>query len=763
MQNGRAIARGYPEGSSGRQVAPVDNVTPLRGPYGAGDYAEEPAGDDFRRLFFEALRIAVKRKWLILAIAVVAVAINAVRTLMIVPMYTATVRIQIDARPIKIVEGGQVEPTEGGMDVLRTQVELLQSKAVAERVASIAKLADDADFFKPRQFSIMGGLKSLLSGASAEDRPEPDRATLEKIASWIVAGNQSVRVVSGSRLVDVSYSDPSPARAQRVANAYGEAIIASNIDKRFQANVYAKTFLEDQLAQLKLRLEEAEKAVIAFAEKEEFVITGDKASIAEANLSAANTALGALISERIKAEQLWRQVEAVDAINIPQLLLNPVISGLRAARSALDTEYKEKLETFKPGYPAMLQLMNRMKEIDRQIAIEVKTIKDSHKAAYEQALQQENEIRARIETLRVETLDLQRRSIQYNNLRREANTIRTLYEGLLQRHKEVDVAGGIGANNIFVVDRASPPGVPSSPNMSRALMMALMLGLGGGFGVAFFLERLDDAVRAPDEVERLSGLPTLGVIPNVGKDAKVEVELLNPRSSVAEAYRSLCTALQFSTDQGLPRSILVTSAVQGEGKSITSLGIARHFANMGMRVLIIDADMRNPSMHRKLGLDNSVGLSNYLTGDLLPPETFQATGVGELTFMATGPLPPNAADLLAGPRLHSLLSVGMETFDLIVIDCPPVMGLADAPLLSNATAATVFVVGAGQSRPAQIRGALKRLQFTRSPIIGTVLTKFDARNASYGYEYGYGYGDNPYVYGGQVEGRRGKQARLTKA
>ena len=764
MQNGRAIARGYPEGPSGRQVAPVDDATPLRGPYGTVEYADEPAGDDFRRLFSEVLRILVKRKWLILVIAVAAVAINAARTLMITPMYSATVRIQIDARPIKIVEGGQIEPTEGGLDVLRTQVELLQSKALAERVASAAKLADDADFFKPRQFSIVGALKSFFSGASAEERLVPDRAVLEKIAGWIVVGHQSVRVVSGSRLVDISYSDPSPARAQLVANAYGDAIIASNIDKRFQANVYAKTFLEDQLAQLKLRLEEAEKAVIAFAEKEEFVITGDKASTAEANLSAANSALSGIISERIKVEQLWRQLDLADAINLPQLLMNPVIQQLRAARSALDTEYKDKLETFKPGYPAMLQLMSRMKEIDRQIAIEIKTIKDSHKAAYEQVVQQENEMRARIETLRVETLDLQRRSIQYNNLRREANTIRTLYEGLLQRHKEVDVAGGIGANNIFIVDRAMMPGRPSTPDLSRALMMALMLGLGGGFGVAFLLERLDDAVRAPQEIERLSGLPTLGVIPAAGKNTTAEVELVNPQSSIAEAYRSLCTALQFSTDQGLPRSILVTSAVQGEGKSITSLGIARHFANMGLRVLIVDADLRNPSLHRKLGLDNVIGLSNYLTGELLPPQTFQATDLGQLTFMATGPLPPNAADLLAGPRLLSLISVGMESFDLLIIDCPPVMGLADAPLLSNAAAATVFVVGAGQTRPAQLRGALKRLLFARSPIIGTVLTKFDARSTSYGVDYGYGYGHDAYVYGGEVDGKPGKQQpRLTQA
>ena len=681
---------------------------------------------------------------------------------MITPIYTATVRLQVENRPLKVMDG-QIEPMEIGQDYLRTQVQLLQGMAIAERVASAAKLADDPDFFKPRQFSIVEAVKSFLGGAAAQSQQEPDRAALERISAWIVRGNQSVRVVSGSRLVDISYSDPSPARAQMIANAYADAFIASNIDKRFQANIYAKAFLEDQVAQLKLRLEEAEKAVIAFAEKEEFVITGDKASIAESNLAAANTALGALISDRIKAEQLWRQVEKVDAINIPQLLLNPVIQSLRSARSTVETEYREKLETYKPAHPIMLQLTNRMKEIDRQITTEIKTIKDSHKAAHEQAFKQESEMRARIEALRIETLDLQRRSIQYNNLKREANTIRTLYEGLMQRHKEVDVAGGMGANNIFVVDRANYPGAPSFPDMRRALMMALMLGLGGGFGAAFLLERLNDSIRAPEEVERLSGLPTLGVIPDTGRKSKAEVELLNPRSSIAEAYRSLCTTLQFATEEGLPRSLLVTSAVQGEGKSITSLAIARHYARMGMRVLIIDADMRNPSMHHKLGLDNSVGLSSYLSGEMLPPQTFQATDVAELTFMATGPLPANAADLLAGPRLHSLLSVGMETFDLIVIDCPPVMGLADAPLLSNAAAATLFVVGAGRPRAAQVRGALKRLQFTRSPMIGTVLTRFDARNTSYGYEYGYGYGEDAYVYGGQIEGKRGNQRRLKQA
>jgi capsular exopolysaccharide synthesis family protein len=296
----------------------------------------------------------------------------------------------------------------------------------------------------------------------------------------------------------------------------------------------------------------------------------------------------------------------------------------------------------------------------------------------------------------------------------------------------------------------------------RALMIALMMGLGGGYGAAYLLERLDDAVRLPEEVEQLAGLPTLGVIPDVGSDA--EEVLLDPRSNIAEAYRSLCTALQFATENGLPKSLLVTSAVPGEGKSVTALAIARHFANMGLRVLLIDADLRNPSMHRKLGLDNSIGLSSYLSDRLSPPETFQATDIPSLTFMASGPLPTNAADLLAGPRLLSLLSVGMETFDLIVLDSPPIMGLADGPLLSNAAAATVLVVGAGKTRTGQVRGAVKRLRFARGPLIGTTLTRFDASNASYGYAYGYGYGYgvDPYTYGGSADGeQQPEQRRLT--
>jgi len=758
MSQGREVVPGVFDSNGNRQLPAAMGVPYARG-YGGPEY-EEQGNDNLRRMLLDLLRIGLKRKWLILAIAIVSVAIGGVRALMVTPLYYATARIQIDARSLKIVEGGQVEQPDSGEASLRTQIELLKSSAVTQRVAKLAGLADEADFFQPRSVSVMQIVRSLLSGAAAEEEAsKPNKADLEMVAAFIVAANSSVRPVPGSRLVDITYSDISSERAARVANAYADAFIALNLDKRFQVNVYAKSFLDDQLGQLKIKLEEAETAALAFAEKEEFVVTNEKASIAETNLSTANAALGGLIADRMKAEQLWRQVEKVDAINLPQFLLNPVIQGLRASRNTIESEFNEKLQTFKPEYPAMAQLTKRMQEIDRQIVAEVKVIKDTYKGSLDQARAQENEMRARIETLRIEALDLQRRGIQYNNLRREASTLRTLYEGLLQRQKEVDIASGTGTNNIFIVERATPPFGPSSANLMRALLMALMVGLGGGYGAAYLLERLDDAVRLPEEVEQITGLPTLGVVPDVGSDA--EEVLRDPRSNIAEAYRSLCTGLQFATENGLPKSLLVTSAVPGEGKSVTALAIARHFANMGLRVLLIDADLRNPSMHRKLGLDNSIGLSSYLSDRLSPPETFQATDILGLTFMASGPLPTNAADLLAGPRLLSLLSVGMETFDLIVLDSPPIMGLADGPLLSNAAAATMLVVSAGKARTGQVRGAIKRLRFARGPLIGTALTRFDASNAGYGYAYGYGYGYgvDPYTYGGSADGVQHQEQR----
>lgn len=740
---------------AGRLVPAGVGVPAPRAPYGPlpgyPSGMPEAEGGELGHLLRQYWRILLKRKWLIASIALAAVTLNATRTLMMTPLYTASARIQIDRDAPNIVEKGKVSYADTfDRDFINTQLQLLQGRAIAERAASKVNLGNDPEFFAPRNQSplskIRGAISSLFSAPSQTPTVKPSKTDLDRAAAGIVQGNLVARPVPGSRLVDVSYSDPNPARAQRIVMAYVESFIDSTIDKRFEANAYAKTFLDNQLKQLKLRLEESEKTLLDFAEKEQIVSVTEKSSISENNLAAANAALGNLISERVKNENLWRQVENSDAINLPQLLTNSVIDGLRGKRNALVTEYEEKLQTFKPSYPDMVQISNKIKEIDRQLATEVKTIRESLRGAYDSALAQENEMKARIETLKTEVIDLQKRSVQYNILKREVDTNRDLYNGLLQRFKEVDVAGGVQANNVFIVERAEVPGAPSSPNLSRALMLALGLGLGLGFAIAYVIEHLDETIHGPEEMEEALGLATLGVIPKV-KEGTAEADLSDPRSALSEAYRSLCTSLQFATETGLPKTLVVTSSGPGEGKSVTSLAIARHFATMGLKVLLIDADLRNASLHKKMQLDNTVGLSNYLTGACKPPQAFQKTSLPTLAFMSSGPLPPNAADLLAGSAMVSLLTVGLEVFDFIIVDGPPVMGLADAAILSNTAQAAVFVVGAGQAKTSLVRGSLRRLQLARAPIIGSVLTKFDAKTAGYGYGhsygYGYGYGTSP--------------------
>ena len=459
-----AQANGPIEPGSIVKVAPqqLQARDPYR-PYG-GEQAGQADKEDLWEFVLGLWRIMMKRKGLITALALGFLAVGSLYTLMQTPLYTSTVRIQIDRSGPRIMKDGDVLATEtnDSAEFMRTQIELLLSRSLAERVVTAARLADEPNLIKSRDISPWAAAGRVFGIEPATG--SSGRAALERRSLGVVLLNRGVKPVAGSRLVDLSFSDPNPALAQRVANAYGDEYIASTLDKRFQANAYAKTFLEDQVNQLKAKLEEQEKTLLEFAEKEQIIVVNERASIAETNLGAANTALGNLVTERIKHEQQWKLAETANGLNLPQVLSNATVESLRQRRYTLVTEYQEKLETFKPGYPAMVQINSKIKEVDRQLVGELETIKKSLNGAYQSTLNQENEMKARIEELRGEVLDLQKRSIQYTSMKREVDLTRQIYNGLLQRFKEVDVAGGMGANNIFVVDRALAPSVPSSPS-----------------------------------------------------------------------------------------------------------------------------------------------------------------------------------------------------------------------------------------------------------------------------------------------------------
>jgi polysaccharide biosynthesis transport protein len=263
-----------------------------------------------------------------------------------------------------------------------------------------------------------------------------------------------------------------------------------------------------------------------------------------------------------------------------------------------------------------------------------------------------------------------------------------------------------------------------------------------GVLAAIGFDYLDDSFKSPEDIEREIGLPVVGVVPKPKAGMMIEDELLDARSAMSEAYRSLRTGLQFSTSEGLPRTLLVTSSKPSEGKTTTTISLAKSLANIGLQVLLIDGDLRNASIHKRLRCSNELGLSNYLSGSKQPEEVVQATDTEGLVLMSSGPLPPNPAELLTGPRMPSLLTLASQSFDIVLIDGPPIMGLADAPLLSSAIQATLLVVAANETRRSTVKIALKRLQFARANIVGALLNKFDAKQTGYGY--GYGYGDYEY-------------------
>jgi capsular exopolysaccharide synthesis family protein len=276
--------------------------------------------------------------------------------------------------------------------------------------------------------------------------------------------------------------------------------------------------------------------------------------------------------------------------------------------------------------------------------------------------------------------------------------------------------------------------------------MALLCGLILGCLLALAFEYLDDTIKRPDDIEKLLGLPVLGAVPMLRPPMTPAAAIQDTRSAFAEAYRSLRTALQFSTDRGAPRTLLITSATPHEGKSTTANVLGRHFAELGKRVLIVDCDLRNPSLHRVFGVDNEQGLSNYLAGTMKPTDLIRPTAIPGLMYLPTGPLPPNPAELLMGSKMVTLLTVAAEKFDLLILDGPPIMGLADAPILANLAHGTLLVVQAQKTRIGMARNAIKRLQAARAHIVGGLLTHFQPEHAGQAYGYGYG-GYDYYSYG----------------
>ena len=679
--------------------------------------------------------IVRRNKMLIAAIAGVCLALALVLTLLATPIFRASSMLQIERESIQVINVEGIQPTEAGgaiaNEFYQTQYTLLASQSQAQRVAQDLNLITDPHF--KEAVDAVDDKLPAVERAVAQRREVAD-ALLKMI---------KVEPVRNSRLVKVNVDSPDAGFAARIANAWGDAFIAANLERRFDASSYARKYLEERLAQLKARLADSEAELVNFASQQQIISVGeDKPSLAAQNLGDLNGALATAQQERIKAQAEWNQAASGNGLGLQQTLDNPVIQNLRTERAKISGEYQEQLRTYKPGYPDMQRLAGQIAELDRQIAAEIGNVRASVKAKYDAAQQQENLLKSRITGLKGDVLDLQNRSIQYNILKREAETNRELYDGLLQRYKEIGVAGGIGANNIFVVDRAEVPENPYKPRLPLNLAIGLLLGLMLGVLAAFARHFMDRTVHNGPQLEQLTGRPVLGVIPRLDDGVTPAEAALDLRSPFSESYRSVRTALQFATSHGLPGSLLVTSPNASEGKTTTAMELARNIAQLQKRVVLVDADLRNPSVHKLMSLPNGVGLSSVLSGAADVTAAMQRSADG-LPVITSGPIPPNPPELLAGDGLSALLATLAAQFDVIVLDGPPVLGLADAPLLGNKAEATILVASADATRNEAVTGALARLTASRTNVLGSILSGYDLKK---GDSYGYG-GYTYYNYG----------------
>ncbi|BEV02592.1 polysaccharide biosynthesis tyrosine autokinase [Novosphingobium olei] len=680
----------------------------------------------------------------------VVLALTVVVTLLTTPKYTAGARIQINDNSSRVFseEDMQDEPVVAGYDTdrfLKTQTEVISSRSLALRVAQRLNLAGNPAFF-----------------AAQDSKPPAEGTSLanaQAMAASLLRTGLNVQLPRDSRIVTIEFTSADPALAAKIANAYVDEYIQSNLQRKFDSSSYARNFLGEQLQLAKQKVEDSERALNAYARSNGLIIprsasngsekdnSNGSNSVTTSSLLQLNTAANDATAKRIAAEGRWRAISSVPLLSSNEVLTSPTINQLVTAKAEVEASLKEEQSRHLDDYPAVLAKRSQLKSLNDQIQITANNIKNSVRSDYEAAKQAEQQLMSQVASLKGDTLAEQDRTVQYGLLSRDADTNRQVYDGLLERYKKLNATAGVSLSNISIVDEAQAPSGPSSPKLLRNLLIGLIAGFVAAGIYVLVREQFNDSIRVPDDVEPKLDMPLLGVIPGA-RDDDPDAALADPKSAVTEAYNSLRSSLMYSTSEGLPKIIQVTSAQPAEGKTTTSLAIATGFARMGRTVLLIDADMRRPSIHRRVDVPNEAGLSTLLTSHAELTSIAVQTGQLNLSVLPSGPVPPSPTELLSSHRIEELLTEGARHYDTVIVDSPPILGLADAPLISALVDGVVFVVEANRNRRGSLRGAIRRLRAMRPIILGAVLTKFEATKAGnqyytdyYGYDY-YQYGSS---------------------
>jgi polysaccharide biosynthesis transport protein len=701
----------------------------------------------------EYMRVLIKRKWMVIAVIVGIFMAVAIASLRQTPVYEAVGRIAVnkaDPNLITFKDSGPVVDYYDQAD-LDTEVRILQSDLMALQVIRQLNLDKRPEF---------GGNSDQKLPNLVADPLQTDSNRVSALLGGF-RGHLRVTLIPNTRIIEIHYNSTDPQLAASAVNTLAATYVEQNFKTKFESTMQASDWLSKQLVDLQMKVETSQEKLVRYQKEHEILGTDEKQNIITEKLDVLNKEMTGAEFDRMQKEAIYRQTQSDDPDAIAAAIdtgggTGALLSRLRDQQATLRVQVADLNTQFGPSYPKIAQLNNQLKEIDRQLQSETNKGVDHLRGQYLAALQREIMLRGSFEKQKQEANKLNESAIEYSILKRDLDSNRTLYEGLLAKLKEAGVTAGLRSNSFRIIDAARVPTSPSEPNIPRNLSFALVLGVISGIGLAFLLESMDNSVRTPEQATALSALPSLGMIPlgsksgshgptgkrlaltAASKEVVETVTLVRPQSQMAESYRALRTSLLLSNLGAPPKVIMVTSARPQEGKTTTSINTAIVLAQKGVRVLLVDADLRRPSIHKTLGMGPRSGLSNVLTGSATLQQTIVTSPIlPNLFIMPAGTPPPNPAELLASSNMRDLLAELRGLYDHIVIDTPPTLSVTDAVVLSPRADATILVIRSGQTTKQALRRARDILMQVNAHVAGVLLNAVDLTSPDYYYYYEY--------------------------
>jgi capsular exopolysaccharide synthesis family protein len=699
----------------------------------------------------DRLAVVYKHMRLIAAVFAIVVSLAMLESYSATPLYRSQARIVIqDERSTAIGTLNSNDPAywQDPEPYFNTQHRILQSRGLARRVI---RLLPPPPATQPTAFARAVSLpRQLLNRWRAQpvrsegEAPAKDETVVESAAIGAFLSGLEIAPVKGTRLVEIIYSSPDPEYAALAANTLAREYVQQNLDSKLQNTNSTLDWLKGELDKQRKVVENAERAMANYQEGQNAMSLDDRQNIVIDRLKSLNEAVTKAKTTRLQKEALQRQLgdltpDTAGVDTFPGLAQDPAIQDTRQQLAQLNADKARLLQTRTANHPDVAKVNASIDSATLRLRSEIGKVLESIGNGYRTALAEERSLSASLEEQKRQAIDLNRKNVSYSILQREAEGERHVYNALLQQEKEMRVISNSRANNVQMMDAAEVPGGPYTPNHGRDWLMALVLGLALGVAFAYTIEYLDDTVKIPDDVTRRLRLPLLGVVPAVA-GGKVPM-LLNPvPHDFGEAFRSLRTSLVFTNGTDGNRMIAVTSSQPLEGKTTTACNLAVALALGGSRVMLIDADMRRPGLHRTMGLKNEVGLSHVLTGQTRVREAVQRTSEPNLYVMTAGRTPPNPSELLSSARMQNLVAnLQSGPFDWVIIDTPPVLAVTDAVIVAPYVAGLVFVVGSEMTRRAHAERAIETIQAGKPNIIGAVLNRVDLNRNKYYYSRYYGY------------------------